>query len=311
MNKLKVIILTLLILLGNICTVNANSPTISLNQNITVEGEFIRIKDVFRGNPNNSEEIIAKAPLPGKKFTFDMDWANNIALRNKINWKPLDRHGLISIERSSTKIEEDEITLEILEKFVEIDDNDIEIDIYGGKTEYNINKGSNYKILIEKLKTFTAKNRFSCTIVIYVDGKEFSKDTIAGKYYTLKDIPVAANNIAKNTIIKADMVKNLKVRKNKIKPSQYTEIEDIIGKETKKSIKENKFFSNNDIREPIIINRGDIVSIIYKTKNMKLTAKAEAIEDGSKGQNIKVMNTNSKKILHCRIIDKNTVEIIK
>ena len=311
MKKLNIIFLSLVILLGNICTSKANNLPVSLNQNISVEGEYIRIKDIFNGDTTNSEKIVAKAPLPGNKFTFDKEWAKNIAFQNGINWKPLNKNGLITISRASTLIDENEIKLEILQKFVEITDEDIEIEIYGGKTEYNIKKDSNYKILIQDLKLYKTKNRFSCKITIYVDGKELTENTISGKFYELQAIPTPASNIAKNVILKADMIKMTKVRKSRIKVNIFYDINEVIGKETKKSIKEGKLFSTNDIREPIIINRGNIVTIIYKTKNMKLTAKGEAIDDGSKGENIKVMNTNSKKILNCRILDKNTVEVIK
>lgn len=311
MKNLNIIFLSLTILLGNICTSSANDSFISLNQDINIEGEYIKISDIFRGNVDNPDKIIAKAPLPGKKFTFNTDWAHNIALKNNIKWKPLNKESLISITRSSTKIDEEEIKLEILQSFFEIEKQDIEIEIYGGKTDFDIKKDTNYKILVENLKKYEAKNRFDCKVTIFSEGKEFASSNIAGKYYILQEVPVANENIAKNTIIKSEMIKNIKIRKNRIKPNEFTDIDDIIGKETTKSIKESKSFSIKDIRDPIIINKGNIISIIYKTKNMKLTAKGEAIEDGSKGQNIKVMNTTSKKVLHCRIISKDTVEIIK
>ncbi len=63
----------------------------------------------------------------------------------------------------------------------------------------------------------------------------------------------------------------------------------------------------NDIEPMAMIKKGSIVNLIYQKNNLKLTLKAEAMEDGSAGETIQVRNLQSKKQVYGTVQDPNTV----
>lgn len=52
-----------------------------------------------------------------------------------------------------------------------------------------------------------------------------------------------------------------------------------------------------------------MVTVIYKTDRMQITAKAEALEDGAEGDKIELLNTKSQKALYGEVLNADTVEV--
>ena len=67
--------------------------------------------------------------------------------------------------------------------------------------------------------------------------------------------------------------------------------------------------SDREVGPVILIKKGKVVTSVYKSKGLQITARAEALEDGAKGQSIEVMNTKSSKKFYATVVDADTVEI--
>ena len=63
-------------------------------------------------------------------------------------------------------------------------------------------------------------------------------------------------------------------------------------------------------QQPVVMESGNIVRIIFKQKGVNVSAKGIAMTRGRIGQVIKVKNEASQKILSARIIDSQTVEVV-
>lgn len=207
-------------------------------------------------------------------------------------------------------VREDEIIQAIKNEFAEqgMAEN-FDMEVFGGQTFFQIEDAQAAKILVSDLKADELQNKFSCNVEIFADGKPYAKTQILGKYYVLGEVYVPAKNINKGEVITADMLKTISVRMNRIKPANVVDKEKLVNKEAKKSLKEGKLINDRDIGSKIIIKKNDIVTVVYKTDKMQITAKVQALSDGAKGDKIEVMNTKSKKVLFGEILDAETVEI--
>lgn len=215
----------------------------------------------------------------------------------------------ISNAFAAVSVTEDEVREAIADEFVEQGVNeDIDLEFFGGQTSFEIEKASKAKILVSKLRLNELQNKFDADVEVFADGKSFAKTEIQGKYYVLGEVFVPSTNIAKGELIKEDQLKAVKVRMNRIKPVNVVEKDKLIGAEAKRYLKEGKVINDKDIGQKILVKKGDLVTAIYKTKAMQITAKVEALDDGVKGQKIELMNVKSKKTLYGEVVDENTVE---
>ena len=86
-------------------------------------------------------------------------------------------------------------------------------------------------------------------------------------------------------------------------------MEDLVGKQVVRTIAINKPVSRKDVREEVVVKKGQSVMVVYKHKGLEIVSKMEALEDGTKGQTIKLLNVKSEKTLRGKVLNANMVEI--
>lgn len=58
-----------------------------------------------------------------------------------------------------------------------------------------------------------------------------------------------------------------------------------------------------------VISKGDKVTLVFRSKHLKLTVPVESLEDGGIGQNITVRNLQSKRKIVATVINAQTVQV--
>lgn len=209
-------------------------------------------------------------------------------------------------------VDENDIAQAIKQEFVDrgkADNTDMELEFFGGQTNFKIEGATEAKILINKLKTDEDLGRFSCEAEIFADRQSAAVSKLQGKYFPLVKVWVPAQNIAKGETVAEEMLKQKTIRSSKLKPFMITQKEKLLGQEAQKSLREGKIINEKDVGAKILIKRGDIVLAIYRTDRMQITAKAEARQDGAYGDRIELLNLKTHKLLTGIVQDASTVVI--
>ena len=185
----------------------------------------------------------------------------------------------------------------------------LELEFFGGQTSFALENAESFKILISALDVSEGQNRFTAEAEIFADGKPAGQTKLFGRWFELTDVFVVTRDVSRGEIIQAEDLVQTTIRKNRLRDDIVLAKEDLEGKQALRDIKADKPISSKDIREEVVVKKGATVGMIYKHKGLQITARAEALEDGAKGQRIKLLNTKSQKELTGRVLDKNTVEI--
>ncbi len=188
-------------------------------------------------------------------------------------------------------------------------DEAVDIEIFGGQTNFVYEDADTAKVMISLLKYDALQNKFTADVEIFADGQSKDKTVLMGKYYPLQEVWVPKVNITKGELLTAKQFKTVSIRASRVKPMHIIDLEKLVGKEAKRSLKEGRLVTDRDVGNKIIIKKGDIVSLLYRTEHMQITAKAEAQRDAAKGDKIEVMNIKSRKILFGTVLDKDTVSV--
>lgn len=207
-------------------------------------------------------------------------------------------------------VSEDEIADALKQEFVEqgVEDR-LELEFFGGQTNFAFAGANQAKIMISKLKFDESQNKFSAMAEIFADGKPAAQTMLQGRFFVMAEAWVPASNIEKDTVITAAMLKPITVRSNRMKAVNVTDKDLLIDMQAKRGLKEGKLITDRDVGAVIVIKKGKLVTSSYNRKGMSITAKVEAQEDGAKGQNIAVVNIKSGKKFFARVVDGETVEI--
>ncbi len=204
----------------------------------------------------------------------------------------------------------DDVTAALRDAFLNSGVEDaMDIEFFGGTTSFVLPRESSFKIMVSDLDYSEGGDKFSCHIDVFAEGQLVGSSDLIGKYYLLDRVYVPTRTINKGEIISAEDIKPIMFRRSRIKSVNITDKDKIIGKEAKRILKTGKLIMNSEIGDKVLIHKGDVVSAVYQTKQMQITTRAEALEDGSKGERIELQNPKSKKSIYGVVQDKDTVQV--
>jgi flagella basal body P-ring formation protein FlgA len=89
----------------------------------------------------------------------------------------------------------------------------------------------------------------------------------------------------------------------------FTKAEMLIGKRTRRPVDAGTVLRQELVELPPIVKNGDRVRIIAETAGLRISALGQVKQKGCQGELIQVMNLDSNKVIHARVVDAQTVRI--
>ena len=91
--------------------------------------------------------------------------------------------------------------------------------------------------------------------------------------------------------------------------SKPAQIKDVLGKAATQTLRAGIIINSSYFTEPDIVDRSEVVTIIFKAGNLTLSMRGKALSPGSKGDIISVQNTQTNKILRGEVTAPGIVQI--
>ncbi len=90
-----------------------------------------------------------------------------------------------------------------------------------------------------------------------------------------------------------------------------TEARDLVGMQVKRLLTQGRPVMTQSITKPVIIDRGDRISIRYDDGLLSLSAPGKALDDAHMGQEIRIVNLVSNTSLTGVAVEKGIVEVLR
>lgn len=283
---------------------------ITLKPSSVVTDNHIKLGDIFNGLSENSNKDVAISPNPGEQLVLDARQLYRIARALNVDWRPISLESEIIISRASHIVKNNEIEEAVTDALRSKDiDDDAEIVFNTRDLEIHTPADVIASLVVKELLLDASKRRFSATVDIVADETSYGNVRISGQIFPVTLVPVLNETISSGTIIKDNYLALESVRTDQIKSNTLIDKKQIIGMEAKKNLRKGSTIQTNEIDRPLLVNRNQLVSIVFNTPSMNLTAKGQAKESGSEGDLIKVVNTRSNKTIQARITSEATVVV--
>lgn len=146
------------------------------------------------------------------------------------------------------------------------------------------------------------------TIILRVDGKVQKNLMIRGQLKALAEVAVSLLPLRRGTMIKSEHVA-FKVQDVANAQAPVFNMDDLIGKRMRTNLKTNSIIELTDVENPPLIQKGEFVKIIVRSGGLHLTATGIAKSDGKLNEIIRVRNSSSNKLVHCRVSAPGLVEV--
>mgnify|MGYP003638684571 FL=1 len=288
------------------------TSNILLRPDAIVEGQYVTLGDIFSGiDPQISDLAVAHAPQPGRQTVLDYRWLYGIAQRHNVPWRPRTTADQIVITRASQTISIDEISDAVKDALVQHGIKPpFAVDLSGETFQIHLPVDVPAMVEITGLDVNQRTNRFIANVTTGSQTAQRRTYRMSGRYYPLAQVPVIIEPIRRGAIVRPDQVEYRDMRAERVPAGTIRDIDDVIGKEALRPIKSDEPLLFRDFSNPILVRRGALVVIRLVTANMSLTARGKALEDGSKGSVIRVMNLASNKTIQVEVVAENEVRAL-
>ncbi len=133
--------------------------------------------------------------------------------------------------------------------------------------------------------------------------------TLTGVAQEMVEIITLAQPLRRGDILKEDDLATTRMPRKKVPSGAMLDAEDIVGKEARINIRADAPLSSKNFQRPILISRGEKITVTFYMPGMKLTSRAQAMVEGAKGDVIDVMNLQSRRIVPATVISRGQVRV--
>ena len=279
-----------------------------LRQAITVDADVVRLGDLFVDSGDKRHSIVASAPSPGAKFIFGAARLKSIARRAGLSWHPRNRHEKVVVTRAGRLVSADEIT-----KLVQAGLKNkglqagYEIALSKNNLTFHIAAEDNRNIRISQTRYNQRGRQFSAIIEVPSDRSSYNRVQVTGSVFKVLEVPVLARSIQRGETIRMSDLEFIKQRRSAIGRNTVVDTSRIVGKTPRRYLQTGKPIRMSDLRMPILVSRGKLVTLTLKNRHMHITAQGSALEDGAIGDVIRVTNTRSRQTVQGVVIGPSQV----
>ncbi len=298
-------------LLGGAPASAAQLPAL-LKTSIVVDGDVIRLGDLWDNIGDKAETPLANAPQPGKRITLEPRWLSAVAQSYGIDWRPASMFERAVVERTGQTVDIRAIETELREALA------LEGAPAGASVEVSnrqalqivVPTGTAATVAVREVAYDARKNRFSAVIEAPAGAPNAARVKITGTVFASARVPVLTHAMGHGDVITERDIEWIDVREEIVRRDVATSVRQLVGQEPRYQVRAGVPVRTAEIQKPVVVSKNSSVTMIVRTKFMTLTAQGRAVEDGSTGDIIRVVNAQSKQTVDAKVDGPGQVSVM-
>ncbi len=311
-SAVRLILPTLLLLSALIpAAPTASAAMVRLNQSVTVTENYVRLGDIFLGLDDRLSGIpVIPAPEKGKQMVLSGVQLGNIADQYNIDWRPTSRHQNVTVSRSD-QIITSEMMVNRLESALRSQgvDGNLKIELDGRPAAIHIPGSRPASLGMEKLDYDQETGRFQALLIAAIRDDVIQRIPLSGRAYSMIAVPVLNRRMGPDDVIRDRDIEWKKIRTSRVHPETIRDLEQLVGRSPRRWARPGDPLRADEVQAALIVKKGTIVSMVVRTPHMTLTAQGKALDSGSMGQAIRVINTSTNRTIYATVTRPDVVSV--
>lgn len=275
-----------------------------------IDGDTLKLGDIFDGITRNADYVIGPAPQPGQDMVLNARTLYRIAVALDLPWRPKSSSDKIVIRREATVVPygtiENALKKELSTKGV---NGNFSVSLTNGKPTIVLPQNLPENVEISSFNYDTQKDYFQASLVAPSLDNPVKKILVSGFVERLVSVPVLRNNMQNGSIIGKHDIDMIEVPQKSLQHNVVMDQEKLIGMTPRRIAYGGKIILAGTLQRPLLVERGEKVTISFEEGPLVLTAKGKAMQAGAKGDLIRVKNINSSRAVDAYITGENQVVV--
>lgn len=282
----------------------------SLRSQALLDKDILTVGDIFENAGPNAEYVLGPAPQPGKEMVLNSSTLLRVAMALDMPWRPQSTADQIVVKRSATIIPEADVKAALETALRE----------KGAGENFTLDTGSQkleIVLPVENSPTFDVSDvnynvrtgHFDAKIAAPSARNPIQMVSVSGNLKSKTTIPVLKNTLRNGDLIGDADLDYVDVPTAELQPDTMLKAQDLIGMTPRRMVASGKPVRAMDLQAPLLVERGEPVTIVFETGPMKLTATGKAVQHGAKGDLIRVVNAGSNRTIDAVVSGQREVTV--
>jgi flagella basal body P-ring formation protein FlgA len=284
-----------------------------LRANITVTSDLVRIGDVIDNAGTSGQIAIYRAPDLGTTGTLQVAQLLQALSAHQVIGVTTNNLKEISVTRSARTLERSEIELAIaraLERRNGLGDAanlSVTFDRDPGDIKLDASNTGGLQPLTVRYEP--RNTRFDVTLEISNEaGSPSTKLRFTGTAIETVEAAILARGIERNEIIKSSDVMIERRPKSEVGADAASR-DRTVGMQARRQLRGGAAVKASDLAKPDLVQRDQSVVLIYETPGIYLTIRGKALEGGTEGDVVNVLNLQSKRTVTGVVVGRGQVTV--
>lgn len=287
-----------------------NAGPVVLHEQVVVQGDYVTLGDLFANAGSHAATNVAHAPKPGTRAVFDARWLGRLAHAYKLRWRPMSQLDRAVVDRASTIIELSEIEAALMAALEPRGlSPDMFIDVSNRMLRLHVPAESAGGVDVVDI-VYNEQNRNFTAVIAAPAGDPRAKRTrVTGRVFRMIEVPVPVDRVLAKDIIGKKNIKWLRMRADRVQGDIIVDPSGLIGQQAKRGLRAGAPVRATDVRAPLLVTRGSLVTITLVRPQMTLTSQGKAVSDASYGEVVRVINTRSNTAIDATVVGPGRVAV--
>ena len=273
---------------------------------VALLADVVTVGDVFPGVTHDAAYVLSPAPAYGKTMTLSAGDLKRISDAFNLGWTPVSNLTQTSIRRAAQDIGPDKISAALQSALAEkLDGQKFEAVLSDRNLVLHVPENAATDITVSDLRYDLNRGEFSAMLLA---GKDVQK-AVNGRLFPVTAVPVLKTQLQKGELIKAEDLDYIDVRNNELGANVVVSAENLIGMAPRRGIAAFKPMTASDITSPVLVKKGEIVTMVLQNSEMTLTTQGKALENGAVGETVRIVNPSSGQSIEGVVTAVKTVSI--
>ena len=286
----------------------------ALRANVVVSSDIVRIGDVIDNAGPAAKIAIYRAPDPGTTGTLPVAQIINTLRAHQVIGVDTRDIREISVTRQARSFEPSEIEQAIaraLERRNGLGDAaNISVSFDRAPGEIRLDAANSGALTPISVRYEPRNTRFDVTFEIANDaGLAPVKLRFSGTAVETVEAAVLARSLERNEVLKASDVMTERRPKVEVGPDVLTR-DRAVGMQARRQLRAGQALKGADVAKPDLVQRDQGVTLIYETAGIYLTVLGKALEAGTEGDVVNVLNLQSKRTVSGVVVGRGRVAIV-
>ena len=278
MNQILVMLTTAALFVFAV-TAEARSEPVALQSSVELGGEHVRLGDLFAGlDADAAAQTVARAPAPGHSVTLPTAWVARVAAVYGVAWQPGRTDAPVTLTRRSAA-DQQALQSELAASLSQA--------IATRQTEL-------------PARSQSTSDQPSASVAAATPRAEPA--TVA--------VPVLIRRLGRGEVIDTGDLTWMEIPDDHRAAQYITAEADLIGLAPARGLSPFRPIRLGEVAPPMEVDRGDMVTMRLTAGGLSITARGRALDAGSRGSVIRVLNVDSAQTIDAVVLGPGTVAVL-